>query len=488
MPSTSIQSAVIDGRAHNPRYIERQLGSLHKALTSNVEALQDAIITDSHVTCNEAQLEIFLAISVVRSLYESISMERAMAEEYSVTRGENLASKRDPVGLIYVRPQSHTLLYSVISPLSNAIVGGNCVIIELKVSLQKLPGLLQQILLDHLDQDTFAIVEEFSDKSSVNGRALVLDQTKDTQKQSSMTLQTAAATSRVVAVVDRSADITSAAKSIIHSRASFQGRSPYAPDVVLVNEFQLKDFVDSAVVALTEYLSGSNTNIGSEPTKIMPRRKERVHVLTKEERSDPGTTVILEGDFGSIVRINNRDLSIFQRKITDATLVVHPVTSLDDAIDFANLSDEPLLASYHFGIHEAAKYTTQFIDSHISFVNHIPIELIVGPVAPLGFPASADQRYRPEMFSVPKPIYTVQTQSSKRINDALRTKNGAWLSMFQNQVSTKLPGTSQRDGKVVGFFDQGLITGVMLILAPVVGGVVVTSFYGIRMGLRMMRP
>jgi len=37
--------------------------------------------------------------------------------------------------------------------------------------------------------------------------------------------------------------------------------------------------------------------------------------------------------------------------------------------------NKTLLACYHFGAPEAAKYTTQFIDSYASFVNHAPIEL-----------------------------------------------------------------------------------------------------------------
>jgi len=36
---------------------------------------------------------------------------------------------------------------------------------------------------------------------------------------------------------------------------------------------------------------------------------------------------------------------------------------------------QPLLASFHFGALPVAKYTTQFMDSYASFVNHIPLEL-----------------------------------------------------------------------------------------------------------------
>lgn len=56
---------------------------------------------------------------------------------------------------------------------------------------------------------------------------------------------------RAIAIVDRSADIDAAAKAIVTARFSFQGMSPYAPDLVIVNEFVKKDFFQ----ACTRYAS-----------------------------------------------------------------------------------------------------------------------------------------------------------------------------------------------------------------------------------------
>lgn len=56
---------------------------------------------------------------------------------------------------------------------------------------------------------------------------------------------TSSSTSRCVAIVDRSADIDAAAKAITTARFSFGGSSPYAPDLVLVNEFVKKEFFEA---------------------------------------------------------------------------------------------------------------------------------------------------------------------------------------------------------------------------------------------------
>jgi acyl-CoA reductase-like NAD-dependent aldehyde dehydrogenase len=60
---------------------------------------------------------------------------------------------------------------------------------------------------------------------------------------------------RAVAIVDRSADIDAAAKAIVTARFSFQGMSPYAPDLVIVNEFIKKDFFEACTRYASQYFA-----------------------------------------------------------------------------------------------------------------------------------------------------------------------------------------------------------------------------------------
>lgn len=133
MPSSivsRIASADIDGRARSPRYIQRQLSRLHEALTSQISALHAAIVTDSGVDPAEAEVELFLAVQAVKSQYANIGVPKMLADEYSVARREDWSSRKAPAGIVCIRPQSHTLLFSVISPLSSAIAAGNCAFVE----------------------------------------------------------------------------------------------------------------------------------------------------------------------------------------------------------------------------------------------------------------------------------------------------------------------------------------------------------------------
>jgi aldehyde dehydrogenase (NAD+) len=60
------------------------------------------------------------------------------------------------------------------------------------------------------------------------------------------------------------------------------------------------------------------------------------------------------------------------------TVYLLATSSHDDAIDtLGNISNQdPLLASYVFATPPAAKYLTQFVRSRVSFVNHIPANLL----------------------------------------------------------------------------------------------------------------
>ena len=94
-----------------------------------------------------------------------------------------------------------------------------------------------------------------------------------------------------------------------------------------------------------------------------------------------------------------RNHSYLNRKTTEPVLLIHPMSSLDDAIDLSNSryahahmyrklqadirnSGTPLLATYLFAEPPAAKYLSQFINAHMSCTNAIPADLL-GKTTPI---------------------------------------------------------------------------------------------------------
>ena len=116
------------------------------------------------------------------------------------------------------------------------------------------------MLKEALDSDTFDIVQQPITDTSLLSESLQVVQKHDTDDVP--TLKQLASYSKVptAVIVDRTADLEKAAQAIIKARFGFKGRSPYAPDVVLVNEFVKKDFVQ----ALLRHSASVENGVGLE--------------------------------------------------------------------------------------------------------------------------------------------------------------------------------------------------------------------------------
>ena len=128
-PFAALQAAAIDGRTHSIYYRQYQLEALHQALLSNSSSIQQAIAVDTEHTPAEIAIEIHLTLQSLKASYETLQPTKALADEYLIASGKDAPSNRVPAGIAYIEPCTHTLLYSVVAPLSAAIAAGNCVIV-----------------------------------------------------------------------------------------------------------------------------------------------------------------------------------------------------------------------------------------------------------------------------------------------------------------------------------------------------------------------
>lgn len=107
---------------------------------------------------------------------------------------------------------------------------------------------------DSLDHEAYCVIESLVTDSAASENCLVIDQESTGNNRSHCLLSSPY--EKVVAVVDRSADVNIAAREIVRALRAFKGKSPYAPDLVLVNEF-LKEAFLHAVAAATAQLSAT---------------------------------------------------------------------------------------------------------------------------------------------------------------------------------------------------------------------------------------
>ncbi|KAL5356822.1 Aldehyde/histidinol dehydrogenase [Aspergillus floccosus] len=468
-PFSRILSAEIDGRCHNIRYRQSQLHRLQAALVQHVEELRETIRKDSDNSAEEVQAEICLALSEIRTHYLSLSLEKDLEQEYRVANGKDNADRKRGAGIVYIVPCSHTMFYSIISALSAALAAGNCVILELAQTTMFLPALLRKILTQALDNDTFAVSEERPEPAFLDRVLMVVQNNSEPVSNRSLV----SSPRRTVAVVDRTAHINEAAEALVTARFAFGGRSPYAPDVVLVQEFAMRTFVESVIQHASKLLAGHNGE--ARKKAVNSGRSSPGALLIDLARKDPSCRILVSGTGWGIVEVQDRKSPLLQRKVNERVLILHPTTSLDDAIDFSN-SMGTLTATYAFAIPSAAKYLTQFIDAHISWVNHVPLDMLIGPALPVNSVLS-DTRYTPDLLQVVRPQYITQRSKTALVKAVLgESKHGdsAW-----KEAMSPLPSTKQRAGFRIGFFEQGIITGGLITLFSLLATVSTIGYYTI---------
>jgi hypothetical protein len=355
----------------------------------------------------------------------------------------------------------------------------------LKQTLSELNALLRTLLSKALDADTFAVVDTTPESDDPIWEKCVRVYGAANDERPSFTQLISPSQSRVVCVIDRSANVEQAARAIVRARFSFKGRSPYAPDMILVNEFRQKHLCNAVVQEVTKHVAEQIdcTSNGS----ISKREREQGNSLRREVRDEDSATELVCGVSGSVIHVKQRSSSLLKRKIGEPVLVIHAISSLDDAIDLANAGAESLLAAYLFAAPAAAKYLSQFINAHVTCTNGIPPDLLVGPAAPIGFPVSINARYSKAMFSIPRPEYITFPARSDTIAKALDGDGRDSERKLREEAQKALPPTGQPPGRAVGFFEQGLLTGATILAASTVAGLAMAGYFILPKLVRRLR-
>lgn len=139
---------------------------------------------------------------------------------------------------------------------------------------------------------------------------------------------------RVLAIVDRSANFDEAAKALISARFSFRGKSPFAPDLVLVNEFVKQDLLQALV--RQNISAGERDFPANGALEKKKQQQSGARALVEDLQRNQDAHLITQEANGAIVEIGNRSTNLLQKKITEACLIIHSMKSLDDGIDFVN--------------------------------------------------------------------------------------------------------------------------------------------------------
>ena len=129
-----LHDTILDGRTRNPRYRQHQLQSLHSFLQQNRDELCRAMVEDTNSLTEEIYAEFHFAIETVRLIHESIDFDKCLKQEYSIAKGHNDSQRRVPIGVVLVRPTTHTRLFSIVSVIAAAFAAGNAILLEVSTN------------------------------------------------------------------------------------------------------------------------------------------------------------------------------------------------------------------------------------------------------------------------------------------------------------------------------------------------------------------
>ncbi|KLU92909.1 hypothetical protein MAPG_11857 [Magnaporthiopsis poae ATCC 64411] len=483
-PFSKVRSAAIDGRALNPIFRKLQLRRLHDLLSDKAAEIQDALtgdVGDSPVRAAEAQLEYWLAMRVLSQEWAALDTGKALHDEYAVSRGQNSLG-REPVGIVVIHPARHAFLFALMSALAPALAAGNCVIVHTEQTLQRTPRLVLDLVAQALDDEIFAVADSPPSDSEIGHPHVRVLQNGSADGSSNIVPShhlVSDSDVRVAAVVERDADLDLAARELVRARFGFRGSPPpYAPDVVLVNEWVKPKFME-AVVRHTVRFSSPETK-GKRPSPVPGPGQS----LSEKLKGEKGLNVVSWSSTGIVVDVEDRQSSILRSKVHENCLLVHATTSIDDAIDVANRNGR-LGAAYIFAKLAPAKYICQFLGTPLSFVNHCPTSLLFWPMTPqtLAGDLSNFSPYGQDVFSLPKTQIVAPSAQETSLAKALQLDPpgcglGAALAL---EAAAKLPALERPYPGIRGlhFFMQGILTGGILLLSPVLTAVGVGSYYGI---------
>ncbi|MCJ1471564.1 hypothetical protein MMC13_000204 [Lambiella insularis] len=444
-PFPHIVISHLEGRAKAIHYRQTQLYRLQAELIKSRNEIKAAIMSDEGHTSPEADFEYTLVLSELRQHYELLDRKHENDATRQIELGNDNAGRNRNTSIVYIVPTTHTLLYSVLSPVCGVISAWSCAIVELPQNLRSLTSTLRRVLTSSLDGDTFAISDSRpTDADFMHHCTLVLQSQPEGSVGARRTCVSPSSLG-VLAVVDRTAMIDEAAQSIVQARFSRLGSSPYAPDLVLVNEFVIQEFITRLLRHVTSRMAHENVSLGGASS------------------------------------IQKSDAALLRQKINGSILVVHAISSLEDGIALAThcVNSSTLAASFIFAALPEANYLANFIDAHVACVNHIPAELLVGPIAPVQHTPSLSPRYTRAMFEDPRPQLLHKTTLTKLVQMTDGNPSDIRLRDWKKSVMGPLPPVDRKRGKDVDFFLQALMTGVTVVVLPILVGVAVALKHGL---------
>ncbi|XP_074951230.1 aldehyde dehydrogenase family 3 member B1-like isoform X2 [Phalacrocorax aristotelis] len=353
-----LRAAWLSGKTRPMEYRVAQLEALGRFLDEKKQDILEATALDMGKPQFEAEFsEILLCKNELHETLNNLSqwMKDEQVDRNLVTRLDSAFIRKDPYGVVLIIAPWNYPIHLVLVPLIGAIAAGNCVVTKPSEKTTNTERLVAEVLPNYLDKDCFAVVT-----AGVQETTRLLENKFDyifyTGSPSVGRMVMAAAAKHLTPVtlelggknpcyVSDTCDVQNVARRVAWGRFFNAGQTCIAPDYVLCSAEMQEKLLPALHKTITEFF-GPNPQESPDFARIVgDRHFQRVQALLRSGRVAIGGETDAEARYIAptvLVDLQPSD-PIMQEEIFGPILPIVIVANVDEAIDFINSRERPLV-------------------------------------------------------------------------------------------------------------------------------------------------
>ncbi|NXF54970.1 AL3B1 dehydrogenase, partial [Oceanites oceanicus] len=353
-----LRAAWLSGKTRPMEYRMAQLEALGRFLDEKKQDILEVTALDMGKPVFEAEFtEIVLCKNELHETLNNLShwMKDKHVERNLATRLDSAFIRKDPYGVVLIIAPWNYPINLLVGPLIGAIAAGNCVVVKPSEITKNTERLVAEALPSYLDKDCFAVVTAgvqettrllenkfdyifYTGISSV-GRIIMTAAAKH------LTPVTLELGGKNPCYVSDTCDVQNVARRVAWGRFFNAGQTCIAPDYVLCSAEMQEKLLPPLRKAITDFY-GPNPQESPDFGRMMGDTQfQRVQKLLHSGRvAIGGQTDVKERYIAPTVLVDLQPSDpVMQEEIFGPILPIVIVANVDEAIDFINSRERPLV-------------------------------------------------------------------------------------------------------------------------------------------------
>ncbi|NXX61693.1 AL3B2 dehydrogenase, partial [Scopus umbretta] len=356
-----LRAAWLSGKTRPMEYRVAQLEALGRFLDEKKQDILEATALDMGKPRFEAEFsEILLCKNELNDTLNNLShwMKDEHVDKNLVTRLDSAFIRKEPYGVVLIIAPWNYPINLFLVPLIGAIAAGNCVVVKPSETAKNTERLVAEMLTCYLDNDCFAVVTTGVQETTrlLENKFDYIFYTGTSRSPSVGRIIMAAAAKHLTPVtlelggknpcyVSDTCDVQNVAQRVAWGRFFNAGQTCVAPDYVLCSAEMQEKLVPALCKAIADFY-GPNPRESPDFGRIAGDKNfQRVQMLLRSGRVVIGGQTDEDERYIAptvLVDLQPSD-PIMQEEIFGPILPIVVVANMDEAIDFINSRERPLV-------------------------------------------------------------------------------------------------------------------------------------------------